>query len=58
VNIIASLAIQSWSKWTEGEIDGKKFMGMIIKLEKTLLKEGYIKEPLSDFFKEVLNYKE
>jgi bacillopeptidase F (M6 metalloprotease family) len=43
----SSLAIQSWSKWTEGEIDGKKFMGKIIKLEKTLLKEEHIKEPLS-----------
>jgi hypothetical protein len=35
VNIIASLAIQSWSKWTEGEIDGKKFMGTIIRLKES-----------------------
>jgi hypothetical protein len=58
LNIVASLAIQSWTKWTMGEVNGKKFMTKIVKLEKVLLREWYIEEQLSLVFQEILNYRE
>jgi hypothetical protein len=49
LNVVASLAIQRWTRWTEGEIDGKKFMRTIMSLEEVLVKEGDIENQLSNF---------
>jgi hypothetical protein len=40
------------------EINGKAFMGKIVKLEEVLVREGFIKELLSAVFREILNYNE
>jgi hypothetical protein len=58
LNIVAMVAVQSWARWTIGEIEGNHLMIDIMKLEEVLLKEGYIERKLSTVFQAIMNYNE